>query len=43
VLEAIVAFAEELKEGTIEKVLGKSDVEIAVDFLSGKFSTKPSF
>jgi len=37
VLEAILAFAEELKEGTIEKVLGKSDVEIAVDFLSGRF------
>lgn len=37
VLEAILAFAEELKPNTIEKVLGKSDVELAVDFLSGKF------
>ena len=37
VLEAILAFADELKEGTIEKVMGKSDVEIAVDFLSGRF------
>jgi hypothetical protein len=37
ILEAILAFAEELKEGTIEKVLGKSDVDLAVDFLSGKF------
>ena len=37
VLEAILAFAEELKEGTIEKVLGKSDIELAVDFLSGKY------
>ena len=36
VLQAILAFAEELKPNTIEKVLGKSDVEVAVDFLSGK-------
>ena len=37
VLEAILTFADELKEGTIEKVLGKSDIEVAVDFLSGKY------
>ena len=36
VLQAILAFAEELKPNTIEKVLAKSDVEVAVDFLSGK-------
>ncbi len=36
VLQAILAFAEALKPNTIEKVLGKSDVEVAVDFLSGK-------
>ncbi len=36
VLQAILAFAETLKPNTIEKVLGKSDVEVAVDFLSGK-------
>ena len=37
VLQAILTFAEELKPNTIEKVLGKSDVELAVDFLSGKY------
>ncbi len=36
VLQAILAFAEARKPNTIEKVLGKSDVEVAVDFLSGK-------
>jgi hypothetical protein len=36
VLTACLALTEELKEGTIEKVLGKSDIEMAVDFLSGK-------
>ncbi len=36
VLQAILAFAEERKPNTIEKVLEKSDVEVAVDFLSGK-------
>ncbi len=36
VLQAILAFAEACKPNTIEKVLGKSDVEVAVDFLSGK-------
>jgi hypothetical protein len=37
VLQSILAFAGELKEGTLEKVLGKSEIEIAVDFLPGKF------
>jgi hypothetical protein len=37
VLQAILTFAEELKPNTIEKVLGKSDAELAVDFLSGKY------
>ncbi len=36
VLQVILAFAEARKPHTIEKVLGKSDVEVAVDFLSGK-------
>ncbi len=36
VLQAILAFAEARKPNTIEKVLAKSDVEVAVDFLSGK-------
>ncbi len=36
VLTACLALTEELKGGTIEKVLGKSDIEVAVDFLSGK-------
>ncbi len=36
VLQTILAFAEARKPNTIEKVLGKSDVEVAVDFLSGK-------
>lgn len=36
-LKAILAFAEELKEGTIEKILGKSDIEVAIDYLSGRF------
>ena len=37
VLQAILTCAEELKQNTIEKVMSKSDVEVAVDFLSGKF------
>ncbi len=36
VLTLCLALADELAEGTIEKVLGKSDIEMAVDFLSGK-------
>jgi len=36
VLQTILAFAEARKPNTIEKVLGQSDVEVAVDFLSGK-------
>jgi hypothetical protein len=36
VLTACLALTDELKEGTIEKVLGKSEIEMAIDFLSGK-------
>jgi hypothetical protein len=36
VLVASLALADELAEGTIEKVLAKSDVEVAIDVLSGK-------
>jgi hypothetical protein len=36
VLTVCLALTEELKGSTIEKVLGKSDIEMAVDFLSGK-------
>ena len=32
----ILAIAEEHKDKTIEKVLGKSDEELGVDFLKGK-------
>ena len=38
VLTTCLALTEELKEGTIEKVLGKSDIEMAVDFLSGRLT-----
>lgn len=37
VLQAILALADELKLGTIEQVLKKSDVEVALDFLRGQF------
>jgi hypothetical protein len=36
VLTSCLDLTDELKEGTIEKVLGKSDVEVAIDVLSGK-------
>jgi hypothetical protein len=35
VLTAILALAAELKEGTIEKVLAKSDAELGLEFLLG--------
>ncbi|MEE9147070.1 MAG: hypothetical protein V3U27_06715, partial [Candidatus Tectomicrobia bacterium] len=36
VLTACLTLADELGEGTMEKVLGKSDVELAIDVLTGK-------
>ena len=36
VLTSCLALTDELKGATIEKVLSKSDVEVAIDFLSGK-------
>jgi len=36
VIAAILALAEELKGGTIESVLAKSDIELALEVLSGK-------
>jgi hypothetical protein len=36
VLTESLVLADEIVEGTIEKVLGKSDVEVAIDVLSGK-------
>jgi hypothetical protein len=36
VLTSCLDLTDELKEATIEKVLGKSDVEVAMDVLSGK-------
>ena len=35
-LKEILAIAEDLKDKTIESVLGKSDLEVALDVLSGK-------
>ncbi|MGO9057643.1 MAG: hypothetical protein ACLQU2_09695 [Candidatus Binataceae bacterium] len=35
-ISAILALAEELKSGTIETVLGKSDLELGLEFLLGK-------
>jgi hypothetical protein len=35
-ISAILALAEELKGGTIESVLGKSDLEVGLEFLLGK-------
>ena len=35
-LSGCLALTDEIAEGTIEKVMGKSDIEMAVDFLSGK-------
>ncbi len=36
VLTACLALADELAEGTIETIMGKSDIELAMDGLSGK-------
>jgi len=36
VIDEILSLAEELKQGTIEAILGKSDLELALDMLSGK-------
>jgi hypothetical protein len=36
VIAAILALAEELKRGTIESVLAKSDIELALEVLLGK-------
>ena len=36
VAESILSLAEELKQGTIESVLGKSDLELGLEFLLGK-------
>ncbi len=41
VLTASLAFAEELQAGTIEKVLAKDDVELAVEYLLGKRKPSP--
>ena len=35
-ISAILALANELKGGTIETVLGKSDLEVGIEFLFGK-------
>ena len=35
-LKEILAISEDLKDKTIESVLGKSDLEVAIDMLSGK-------
>jgi hypothetical protein len=36
VIDSILSLAEQLKEGTIEKVLAKSDLELGLDFLFSK-------
>jgi hypothetical protein len=36
VLAACLALADEMKDGTIEKMLAKDDVELALEFLMGK-------
>lgn len=36
VIDEILSLAEELQQGTIEAILGKSDLELALDMLSGK-------
>jgi hypothetical protein len=35
VIDSILSLAEQLKEGTIEKVLAKSDLEVGLEFLLG--------
>ncbi|MBN1485177.1 MAG: hypothetical protein JXA37_10675 [Chloroflexia bacterium] len=34
-IEAVLALAEELKEGTVEKMLGKDDAELGLEWLLG--------
>ncbi len=36
VADAILALAEELRQGTIDRILSKSDVELGLEFLMGK-------
>jgi hypothetical protein len=36
VIESILSLAEQLKQGTIEKVLAKSDLELGLEFLLSK-------
>ncbi len=36
VIESILTLAEQLKQGTIEKVLAKSDLELGLEFLLRK-------
>ena len=36
VIDSILSLAEQLKEGTIEKVLAKSDLELGLEFLLRK-------
>ena len=36
VIDSILSLAEQLKEGTIEKVLAKSDLELGLEFLLSK-------
>ena len=36
VLTSCLALADEMKDGTIEKILAKDDVELALEFLTGK-------
>src|SRR5260370_26695070 len=36
VIDSILSLAEQLKEGTIERVLAKSDLELGVEFLLSK-------
>lgn len=40
VVRTILALADELAKGTIEKVLAKSDGELALEYLLGSFSDK---
>jgi hypothetical protein len=36
VIDSILSLAEQLKEGTLEKVLAKSDLELGLEFLLSK-------
>jgi len=40
-LDAILALADELAQGTIEKVLAKSDLEVGLEALLGKYRPRP--